>query len=274
MLLDAAVGAALGRGETSAALPRDHATELRRGGRDRPGAGVCADGRGARPCRPPVVGGRAPRGPRGEGRRRCGLGRDMPALPRPDGRAVRRSRSSVMRPVRHLATTPDASRPRRVVGWPRGWLARPRGDRPRARSPVGREGRSRPRRAVQRDQQRRARDRDAAALALLGGRRSRPTDARTAGRPPLDDSGPTVRARAEGRDRSRTRRRPRAVRSVGSAVDPGRRPPSHQRLHPVRGPRVTAPSAGCPGPGPAGDPRRSIRGAARGGQFVEREIAT
>ena len=54
---------------------------------------------------------------------------------------------------------------------------------------VGREGRRRPRRPVRPDQQRRARDRDAARDRLLRGRRERADHRRADGRPARDDPG-------------------------------------------------------------------------------------
>ena len=86
----------------------------------------------------------------------------------------------VVRPVRDRAAAPLAGRPRRAVGRAGRRLARPRRHRPRPRPAGRREGRGRQRRPVQPDQQRRARDRDAADPPLLRGRRSRPHHRRAA----------------------------------------------------------------------------------------------
>ena len=117
------------------------------------------------------------------------LGRDVPALPRPDRRALRRSGSRVVRPLRHLAAAPLPRRPRRAVGRVSP-TARSTSSRPTmSRTAVGTEkAEAASGVAVQRDQQRRARHRDAPDDPLQRGRRQGPDHARADGRPPGDDA--------------------------------------------------------------------------------------
>ena len=118
VLLDAGVAAALARGDTG---PRFHATSrplVRRGGRHGPGAGLRAGDRLAGPRRPPVVRGRARRGPPRQGGRGAGDRRDLSALPRADRRLLRGGRPDPLRLLRDLATDPLGGRPRRAVGGP------------------------------------------------------------------------------------------------------------------------------------------------------------
>ena len=56
---------------------------------------------------------------------------DLPALPGPHRRAIRRPRPGPVRPLRDRAAAPVRGRPRRAVGRPGRRLARPRRDRPR-----------------------------------------------------------------------------------------------------------------------------------------------
>ncbi len=133
---------------------------------------------------------------RARGGRSPGHGRDLPALPRPDRRVLRRPRSGLVRAVRHLATAPVARRSRRPVGRPGRRLARPGRHGPRPRPPRDREGRGRPGRPVQPDQQRRARHRDAPDDPLLA-RASRAAGLTLERMVDLlvDDAGAPVRAR-------------------------------------------------------------------------------
>ena len=115
-------------------------------------------------------------------------------------------------------------------------VARARRHGPRAGPGRGREAELAG--VVRPDLERRAGDRDAA-------RRWPGTAGVAAGRIPVErmvdvlstTPARAVRAADEGRDRGRPRRGPRAVRPGRAADDPGRRPPPHERLHAVRGPR-------------------------------------
>ena len=238
VLLDAAVADALARGDTAPRFHADVPAAVRGGRRDGARPGLRPAGRGARPRRPPLVGRGARRGPAGQGGRCPRHGRDVPALPRPDRGALRRPGSGGVRPLRHLAAAPVRGRPRRAVGRTGRRLARPGRDGPRPRPPRYREGRG-----------------GRAACRSTGSRTARPASRRSwrsctarawprAGSPSSGWSTSsrrrprgTVRARIEGRDRGRQRRRPRALRPGRPTDDPRRRPPSHQRLHAVRGPR-------------------------------------
>ena len=141
--------------------------------------------------------------------------RDVPALPRPHRRALRRARPEE-RCARYVISPPLRARrrPRRAVARPRRRLARSRRHRPRARPGRPREGRGRPRRPVRPDQQRRPGHRDAPDDRLLA-RASRRAGSRSSGwstcsrRRRPDCFG----LERKGRDRGRPRRRPRAVRS-------------------------------------------------------------
>ena len=84
-------------------------------------------------------------------------------------RELRRPRSRRRARVRHRAAAPRLRRPRSAVGGPCRWLARPGRHGPRPRPGRRREGRCRPRRAVQRDEQRCTRDRDPARGPVLRG---------------------------------------------------------------------------------------------------------
>ena len=195
---------------------------------------------------------------------RAGLRRDLPALPDPDRRALRRARPEVAAPLRHLAAAPLRGRPRRAVGRPRRRLARPRRHRPRRR-PASPSRRPRPRTAsVRPDQQRRAGHRDAPddrstarasrragspssgmvdLLATTPARRfglARRARSRSVATPTSCSSIPAPRARsAPPTSTTRaTTRRTRASRS---------RAPSARRLRPRPRSSATAPSSGARG---------------------------
>ena len=151
---------------------------------------------------------------------------------------LRRARPGPVRPLRHLAAAPLRRRPRRAVGRPGRRLARPRRDGPRPGSARRREGRGRARRAVQRDQQRRSGHRDAAHDPLQRRRRAR-AGSRSSGwstssrRPPPAGSASAAKGAIEvGRDADLVLFDPAARRTIRAD-----RPPPHERLHAVRGPR-------------------------------------
>ena len=140
--------------------------------------------------------------------------RDLPALPRPDRRALRRARSRPVRRLRHLAAAPLRRRPRRAVGGPRR-RRRSTSSRPTTSPTASRSRRPRPRAGVPFDQISNGAPghRDAARDRLQRGRRQGPDHARADGRPAGDDAGPPVRAR-DARARSRSAATPTSSCSI------------------------------------------------------------
>ena len=270
VLLDSAVAAALQRGDVS---PRYHATTRPSYVEAVATARALAFSRMADapdPRRPPLVGGGARGGPAREGGRRPRLGRDVPALPGPHRRALRRPRSRLVRPLRHRATAPHTGRPRRAVGGSRRRLDRHRRHGPRSRPTRHREGRGGRRRPVQPDQQRLPRHRDTVGDPVQRGRRQRSDHPRADGRPPGDDTRGSVRPRPERGARDRSRRRHRPLRPGRQADDPGRRPPPLERLHRVRGPRDLGRRPRRVRPRPRRHPGRTFVGRRGAGAYVER----
>ena len=238
--------------------PRFHATlapAVRRGrgdgARDRARPGR----RRAAVRRPPLLGRGAGRGARGaRGRRPARVRRDLPPLPGPDRRALRRAARGG-RPVRHLAAAARARQSRRAVG------------RPRATASLALVATDHvpDRVAVEKQSWRESFDRISnggpgieTLLAVVydeGVAAGRITVER------LVDVLSTTPARlfglrAEGGDRGRARRGPRAVRPGRAPDDPRRGPPPLERLHAVRGPRG-------PRRGPLDDRPRLVRGPRR-----------
>ena len=156
---------------------------------------------------------------RAQGGRRPRLGRDLPALPGPHRRALRRARSGPLRLLRHLAAAPLRRRPRRLVGRARRRVARPRRHGPCPRPRRRREGRGRRGRFVRPDQQRRPGIETLLTLVYSEGVATRAHHARADGRPAGDDTRRAVRARAEGRARGRPRRGHRRLRSRRATDD-------------------------------------------------------
>ena len=124
--------------------------------------------------------------------------RDLPALPGPDRRALRRRRPD---PWPQFVISPPLRvrrRPRRPVGRPGRRLARPRRDRPRPGPDGRREGRGRCAASRSTGSATARRDRDAADDHLLGGRRQRPAVRRADGRPARHDAGAALRPARKG----------------------------------------------------------------------------
>ena len=193
------------RTRRGAELPRGAPGQRRgRGGRagDRP---VPPDRR-ADLHRPPVLGrrpGPVPPGPRG---RAAGLRRDQAAVPAPDQGAVRRAGRGQ---VRRRAAAAGPVGPGRAVARAGGGRHRHRLQRPRAVD-AGRQARPRAQRGHRPAGRRRPGDAD--ADAVLRGRRHRADHAGPVRGADLGQRRPPVRPLpAQGRDRGRVRRRPRAV---------------------------------------------------------------
>ena len=198
----------------------------------------------------------------GGGARRPCLRRDVPALPGPDRRALRRADPDEARAVRDLAAAPRRRPTGGAVGGPRP-TARSTWSRPTT-SPTGSavEKAGAGAASVRPDQQRRAGHRDAARDRLLRGRGDGPDHGRADGRPAGDDAGAALRAAGEGRDRGRPGRRPRAVRSGRLGGRSARRTSTTRAT--TRRTRAST-SAGAVRsvvrPRPAGHPRRRVRRA-------------
>ena len=167
--------AARARGPDGAVLPRGVAAARRRARGHAPGHHHVRARRRAHPARARLRGGRRGADPLGAGAGLADLRRDVPAVPRADGRSPRRAgvRGRQVRlqpaaarrgePGGDLARAPERRLPR--------LLLRPR--RVPLRSSGGQEA-ARHRGAVHEDPQRRARRRDAAAHPLLRGRQQGP----------------------------------------------------------------------------------------------------
>ena len=169
------------------------------------------------------------------GRRRAGVrvhGRDLPPLPDPDGRALRRARSGHAAPATSSRLPCVTGRSRRAVGGTRGrtldlvatdHVADRVDEKAAAANGVAFNEISNGAPGIE------------TLLSIVSAKES-PRDASpmsgwsTCWRQPL----PGGSASDEGRTRGRARRGPRPVRPGRPPDDPRRRPPPHQRLHPIR----------------------------------------
>ena len=192
------------RGRHRAAVPRDIAAAVRRGGRDGAGDGLRACGR--RAASTWCTSRRPPRSTRSAapGRPASGLRRDVPALPGPDRRALRRPDPASLRALRHLAAAPLRRRIATRCGpaWP---TARWTSSRPTT-CPTGCDiEKAEAARGVPFDQISNGAPGIETLLThrLLRGRRARPDHARADGRPARRRRRRGCSGSPQGRDRGR-----------------------------------------------------------------------
>ena len=173
------------------------------------------------------------------GARRGRVGRDLPPVPHQHGRGPGAARLRG-RPLRVLAAAPRPAQPGAALDG-----ARPRGARERVHRPLPVQQRAegaRPRRLLEDPE--RARDDPAPAREAVGPRRrGRPHHAEPARGHDLDDDRAPLRARAQGLDRARVRRRPRGVRPRDAVRVLHEHVADERGLRPVRG--RAAPPAAC-----------------------------
>ena len=185
---------------------------------------------------------------------------------------LRRPGPGALRLLRHRAAAAVGRGPRRAVGRPGRRLARPRRHRSRAGPHRHREGRGRGT-ASSFDRISNGAPGIETLLAIVysAGRREGPDHPRADGRPHRDDPGPAVRPDVEGLARGRARRGHRPVRPDRPTDHPRRRPPPHERLHAVRGPRrVGRRPRSCSCGAARSSATAPSSGAAESARFVER----